>query len=103
MKETLRMRRETGRGKADAQESRGSRRARRGRLGFCSLGDLLGKRVTERFHYYVCTTTVPLNMFPLFNKTSQNPQNPHDTHKPRYSQNPQNIQNPNVICKNYSI
>ena len=44
MKGTLRLRRETGRGNADAQESRGSRRARGGRLGFCSLRALLGER-----------------------------------------------------------
>ena len=41
MKGTLLLRRETGRGNAGAQESRGSRRARRGRLGFCSLRALL--------------------------------------------------------------
>ena len=55
--------------------------------------------VTKRFHYYVGTTTVPLNTFPLFSQTSQNTHDPHDSHDPQNPQNPQNIHNPNVICK----
>ena len=56
---------------------------------------------TERFQYYVSTTSIPLNTFPLFTKTPQNPQNHQNPHDPHNPQNPQNSHNPNEICKNY--